>query len=496
MVRHYRGTFFKSGAESSLVSDTGEHQEAAGEKRKDHPTTDSVQPTKRSKTTAKVVKFRQSDDPWNVKPSEWKQIGQDQLSSASTLPSSFGRAPRDFAAHCHEFSGEEWKQQATLFLPIYLQDKLPREHYDQFCQLTQAMNDATENILTEEEIEQVEDAFCRFLQYYENTFNSMKWAKLPACLPVFHQLAHVADALRWIGPMPIYSQWGMERMCGILTSTAKSRVDANRNMELTLQMTEQKHMLGFVLHPDDWAAAFGDGVEDADGNILLSRVFGHRMSLSRPPLPRLPLTSPMDHYVLDKMVHHRSLDKVERQRLKAYVQGLANNAHLIHLQSFSLPADFAVCIWKWCHFRDDEDNGKLDFKITSAAHRSRNNTRNSSMIAYERELHSSNPDNLDLAYGEVQFFFSCWLPAELPHAALEQPDPEDGGGPGMTMHHLAYVQDIPVVDDGSIVRRRSGGGFKVIAVKDIGCQIGLMQKGPDKRQYLVRKYSALMWRDA
>ncbi|KAA8894378.1 hypothetical protein FN846DRAFT_752517, partial [Sphaerosporella brunnea] len=126
-------------------------------------------------------------------------------------PSSFGRSPRNFASHCHEFSGEEWKQQATLFLPIYLQDKLPGEHYRQFCALTQAMNDATENVLSDEDIEKVEDVLCRFLEYYENTFYGMKWSKLPACLPVFHQLAHVADALRWIGPMPIYAQWGMER---------------------------------------------------------------------------------------------------------------------------------------------------------------------------------------------------------------------------------------------------------------------------------------------
>ncbi|KAA8910226.1 hypothetical protein FN846DRAFT_905085 [Sphaerosporella brunnea] len=360
------------------------------------------------------------------------------------------------------------------------------------------MNDATENVLSDADIEKVEDAFCRFLEYYENTFYCLKWSQLPACLPVFHQLAHVADALRWIGPMPIYAQWGMERMCGILTRTAKSRVNANRNMELTLEMTEQKNMLGLVLHPDDWApAAVPDNdVADADGNILLSQVFGHRMSLSQPLLPGLPLASSMNNYVFDNMVEHRVLETLELQRLKAYVQGLAKNAGLIHLQSFSLPANFAVNTWKWCRFRDHDDNPKLDFKITSAAHRPHNNTRTASIIVYERELNSPNPDNLNMAYGEVQFFFSLWLPAELPHAVLEQPNPEDGGGPGTAMHYLAYIQDIPVIAEGSLVRRHIGGGFKVIAVKDIGCQIGLMQKGPGKWQYLVRKYGALKWEDA
>jgi hypothetical protein len=497
MVKHYRGVFFKPKAEPDPDAENSR-------KRKSQPpeVASGPQSTKRPKTggTQESTKFHQTDDSWNVPPAEWKRIGEDQQASSCSLPYSFGRAPRNFAAHCHEFSGEEWKQQATLFLPIYLQDVLPREHYEQFCALTQAMNDATENIITDPEIDAVEDALCKFLGYYERTFYNMEWAQLPACLPVFHQLAHVADALRWIGPMPIYAQWGMERMCGILTSSAKSRVDANRNMELTLQKIEQKHMLGFVVHPDDWiptgTAIPANTVEDTDGNLLLSRVFGRRIGLSRPPLPRSPLTSSMANYVFDKMVEQRPLEALERQRLKAYVQGLAKHAHLVHLQSFSFPANFAVHTWKWCHFRDDADNTKVDFKITSAAYRPRNNTRNSSMIAYEREPNSPNPDNLDLAYGEVQFFFSLWLPAELPHAALEQPDQADGGGPNTAMHHLAYIQDIPVVADGSIVRRQIGGGFKVIAVKDIGCQIGLMQKGRGKGQYLVRKYGALMWRDA
>ncbi|KAA8910745.1 hypothetical protein FN846DRAFT_757408, partial [Sphaerosporella brunnea] len=97
MVRHYRGVFFKPALDTS-------------------------------------------NDSWNVQPAHWTQIGQYQQTSRDTLPASFGRAPRNFASHCHEFSGEEWKQQAHLFLPIYLQDILPNDHYEQFCALTQAMN--------------------------------------------------------------------------------------------------------------------------------------------------------------------------------------------------------------------------------------------------------------------------------------------------------------------------------------------------------------------
>lgn len=55
------------------------------------------------------------------------------------FPAAFGRAPRNFERHCHEFSGEEWKQQATLFLPVYLYKQLPKDHYDAFCNLVRAI---------------------------------------------------------------------------------------------------------------------------------------------------------------------------------------------------------------------------------------------------------------------------------------------------------------------------------------------------------------------
>lgn len=55
------------------------------------------------------------------------------------FPAAFGRAPRDFFKHCHEFSGEEWKQQATLFLPLYLSRELPEEHYDAYCGLVETI---------------------------------------------------------------------------------------------------------------------------------------------------------------------------------------------------------------------------------------------------------------------------------------------------------------------------------------------------------------------
>lgn len=58
------------------------------------------------------------------------------------FPAAFGRAPRNFYKHCHEFSGEEWKQQATLFLPVYLNNKMAEIHYNAFCDLVETIGNA------------------------------------------------------------------------------------------------------------------------------------------------------------------------------------------------------------------------------------------------------------------------------------------------------------------------------------------------------------------
>ena len=55
------------------------------------------------------------------------------------FPTAFGQAPRDFFKHCHEFSGEEWKQQANHYLLVYLSKELAADHYEAFCGLVETI---------------------------------------------------------------------------------------------------------------------------------------------------------------------------------------------------------------------------------------------------------------------------------------------------------------------------------------------------------------------
>lgn len=104
----------------------------------------------------------------------------------------------------------------------------------------------------------------------EEYFYRYDWERLGACRPVFHQLRHVAEAIRWAGPMYVYWQYPMERLCGMIKFQIKSRQKTNVNIANVQMMVEQTNLLPFVLDHVD--ADHGPAHFDQDGNYLLEKI--------------------------------------------------------------------------------------------------------------------------------------------------------------------------------------------------------------------------------
>ncbi|RPA73483.1 hypothetical protein BJ508DRAFT_198864, partial [Ascobolus immersus RN42] len=84
--------------------------------------------------------------------------------------------------------------------------------------------------LSAADIQIVRDNINNFIAHYEKDYYQYDYDRISACLPVFHYIAHVADALRDIGPQFVYSQWVIERACGTISRGVKSRSEVNRNI--------------------------------------------------------------------------------------------------------------------------------------------------------------------------------------------------------------------------------------------------------------------------
>ena len=492
----------------------------------------------------KIDKFQSTTEPWNIKKAVWEAIGKDQKASAPTVPAQFGRAPRDFSKHCHHFSGEEWKMQSSMFLPIYLKDKLPEEDYKAFCHLTKTIELATAISLTDRVIDTVEKGFAEFNKYYEDRFYGQKWERLPACLPVIHQLLHVHHGLRWVGPMHVYAQWAMERVCGSMTRTAKSRVCANRNMELTLLATEQKLSLSYVLALEDWKDAEKNAArrelersrEYADDNaqeideddqlefdalglervlpvIDLAEVFmqggdvlAERVTGARPPESRTPAQPiqgmtlkyesrgmqcrpQMGYRVYGLVGQPESITATEKtvfaRCLRAFITSLQGFAVNLHTSQQPPQVDH----FRWCHFVDVAGHKKFDFKVTSRAYKLANNTRNASLVEWVKPGIDSEADGgsggdagLPIYYGEVQYFFTAQLPEEL---SLPSDMRLDGEGPDdadVILQALALVRQFHTAGTPAVKLRN--GGLVVIHVKWIRGLVGMIRNGG--QEFMIR----------
>lgn len=296
--------------------------------------------------------------------------------------------------------------------------------------------------------------------------------------------------------MHVYSQWGMERMCGMITRTAKSRVDANRNMEITLLLTEQKHMLGYVLNDSDWpmhernitehdssddeSDAEVSVIEDADGNLSLAKAFRHRIAVSRPEPVRDSIRIARERFSFIGRIQSREPTDLERRRIRGFMSGLQNYDEALMRQR---PTQ--ITIWRWCRFRDEHDNKKEDFKVTSRTYRRANNVRNASLIAYKNSYQ-------EREYAEVQFFFQARLPAELVEdlpGNVESDSEEERTGE--SVHHLALVRKIPVVVEGLLVRKTNNtGALAVISASSMVSLIGSLKVGNE--EYLTARFTSML----
>lgn len=96
--------------------------------------------------------------------------------------------------------------------PIYFSKYLPAEHFNGYMSFVRAAElMAYGRALSEEDIDEIDGLIRTFLTYYEEKLYRRRWKRISVCLPVIHQLSHVAETIRRLGPMGNYTQFPIER---------------------------------------------------------------------------------------------------------------------------------------------------------------------------------------------------------------------------------------------------------------------------------------------
>ena len=86
------------------------------------------------------------------------------------------------------------------------------------------------------DIANVETAFATFLHAYYRKVYQRKRDRLAACTYTVHALSHVAQCMRWWGPLSNIWQFASECFCGLVVSRCKSHVSAAANVHEMLKL--------------------------------------------------------------------------------------------------------------------------------------------------------------------------------------------------------------------------------------------------------------------
>jgi len=104
----------------------------------------------------------------------------------------------------HQYKAIEWKNWAVIFLPIYLKAHLPKEFYEMYMKFIRAIQLSCSTLLLPQEIDLVRNLLADFFSDYECIVYQYKYNRLSAMRPSIHQLLHIADSLKWAGPLRAY----------------------------------------------------------------------------------------------------------------------------------------------------------------------------------------------------------------------------------------------------------------------------------------------------
>lgn len=133
-------------------------------------------------------------DPYHIPENTWDAIGKDQEQSRKTIPAKFGDR-FNIQKHYTTMKAANWETWTLQESLIQLRLVLPEDHFTAYSKLVLGISLARRHSLSWTEVDAIEGLFFEFCEYYEENIYQYDYNRLAACLPTFHQLQHVAQAI-------------------------------------------------------------------------------------------------------------------------------------------------------------------------------------------------------------------------------------------------------------------------------------------------------------
>ncbi|KAF9256770.1 hypothetical protein L218DRAFT_1022754 [Marasmius fiardii PR-910] len=156
----------------------------------------------------------------------WEAIGAATAKSGATIPSAYRVHVPKLAA-----DGVYMSVEMLLFWTLYLGPVLLRGHfqdesyYNHFVELVRLLNICLQFKITSEELEDIRVGFIRWVEEYERQviYYQFDPDRVALCPLTIHALLHIAPEIKASDPVWCYWAFPMERYCGKLGPTIRSR---------------------------------------------------------------------------------------------------------------------------------------------------------------------------------------------------------------------------------------------------------------------------------
>ncbi|KAI0326297.1 hypothetical protein GY45DRAFT_1259252 [Cubamyces sp. BRFM 1775] len=203
---------------------------------------------------------------YQLPPTVWEAIGEASALAGDTIPSAFGPRPPNVAKDNTSWTADLRSFWALYLGPVLLTGRFThRRYYEHFVLLVQLIHRCLQFEISTGEVDEIRTGFIKWVRQYEKIYYQGDPARLSTCPLTIHALLHIADSIMAAGP--VWTSWAfpMERYCGSLQRSIRSRrfpfASLNRYVLDKARLTQVKHIydLGDALRlaPPDLEGFYG-----------------------------------------------------------------------------------------------------------------------------------------------------------------------------------------------------------------------------------------------
>ena len=108
-----------------------------------------------------------NDQPYKLNNKQWNVIGIEMEVVKKSIPTDFGRPPRNIILHYNGYKAEEWSSWITLYSLPLLKDRLPVKYLKGWSFFVKAVQLCQKRVLYLHDQEEIRKLLLLFYQHYE-----------------------------------------------------------------------------------------------------------------------------------------------------------------------------------------------------------------------------------------------------------------------------------------------------------------------------------------